>query len=182
MLFFGWDALLLAYLYWCENAVIGVLTIPRIAMARYPSSVLLPLPRLAVTAIFILHYAVIMFVHAMILATLWQSFVAQRPPTRDAYLWSLFTPLADSGWPFALAFALMVASHVHRVVTARRPPEDVADEMGAPYRRVALLHFTVVLGTFVIVITSMPRLIALVFVPLRVLAQARATVAEDPQA
>jgi len=148
VLFLGWDAGMILILYWIENLVVGIFTLPRILMASgpppAPGSVIggSPLPaRIGTALFFIVHYGGFWLGHgvfAFLLAG--QISGGHASPT-------------DDGWGFWIAVAaLFVFQGIQFWQSWIKPRAWVhatpGGEMFKPYGRVAVLHLTVLLGAF----------------------------------
>ena len=165
VLSFGWDVFVLGFVYWAENAVIGVVNLPRLALAR-PSDgegrgiaekcVALPF--------FVFHFGVFTTVHGFVISALWKSFGGGTAPGAPAGLFTLLgtEPLARS-WPLWTAVALLLVSHGHSLVLNTILREEgrrvtVKQQMKAPYTRVLVMHLAVFVGAAGVLLAGLPRL------------------------
>ncbi|WP_296814710.1 DUF6498-containing protein [Brevundimonas sp.] len=145
VLFLGWSAGSILILYWIENAIVGLFTLPRILMAEGESPEIAgrenPPGRLGTAMFFLIHYGIFWTVHGVFAGVLAASF----PRVEGDGLWT-----AGS---FALAVLAMVVTHGLMFwrtwirIDARRTASPVG-EMFKPYGRLIVLHVTVLLGAF----------------------------------
>ena len=145
VLFRGWSAGSILLLYWIENAIVGLYTLPRILMAQGENPEINgrqnPPGRLGAAVFFTVHYGIFWIVHGVFAGVLAASF----PRVEGDGLWT-----AGS---FALAVLAMVATHGLMFwrtwirTDARRTASPVG-EMFKPYGRLIALHVTVLLGAF----------------------------------
>ena len=145
VLFLGWSAGAILILYWIENLIIGLFTLPRILMAegRNPEVGNMdgPPSRSGTAVFFVFHYGIFWIVHGVFAAILAASF------PRAA---------SDSAWTaasFGLAVLAMIFTHGALFwrrwlkTDARRTAHPIG-EMFRPYGRLVVLHLTVLLGAF----------------------------------
>ena len=126
----GWPAGNVFLLFWCENVVLGLVTLVRVATEDAPGST-----RLGSSLFFCVHYGIFCTVHLV-------------------FTWLLASALGvDLSWPYlALPVALLLVRYGVELGTAwfggrglrRTTPTRVA--MGQPYPRIAVLHLAVLLG------------------------------------
>jgi len=148
VLFLGWDAGMILILYWIENLIVGLFTLPRILMASGPppppgsviGGSLMP-ARIGIALFFIVHYGGFWLGHgvfAFLLAG--QISGGHASPT-------------DDGWGFWIAVGAMFVFQGIQFWQAWIKPHAWVEatpggEMFKPYGRVAVLHLTVLLGAF----------------------------------
>lgn len=145
VLFLGWSAGSILILYWIENAIVGLFTLPRILMAegRNPevAGQKKPPTRTGTALFFVFHYGIFWVVHGVFAAVLAASF----PRVEGDGVWTTGS--------FALAVLAMVATHGVMfwrswIRTDARRTASPIDEMFRPYGRLIVLHVTVLLGAF----------------------------------
>jgi hypothetical protein len=168
--FFGWSLSTILVIYWLESGVIGALNVPKILLASGSavpdgfsatvngreidlSGPAEPVDGLhlypengSVAGFFLVHYGVFWLVHGV-------------------FVFTLFAPAPGSGG-LALATILagvlgMVVSHagsflVNFVGNEEYRGTSPGVQMKAPYRRVVVLHLTIVLGAFVVTAVGAP--------------------------
>jgi hypothetical protein len=149
---FGWDLHSLLVVYWLESGAVGVATVAKIRRAEGDDGQRLPSIQfdgrsidwfvgrgnLLVAGVFVVHYGLFWFVHGV--------FVLFFP---------LFFPDLDPASPAVVAVAAVGLAAYHAVSYRANYIEGGEYErtgpvtlMTQPYRRVFVLHLTVVLGAF----------------------------------
>ena len=155
--FLGWDAAQILILYWAENIVVGVLTLPRILSARGmrvgpgqpPSS------PLAVGCFFIVHYGVFCIGHLVFAMMLAVDLVEADGLGGD--VWS------RTFGSTAFLWAVLGIAMVHLIMQIRdwwwvrawRDAEPTL-EMFRPYGRIFVLHLTVLVGAWLMLTLHAP--------------------------
>ena len=131
VLLLGWDLGLVLLLYWAESAVILAFSLVKLALtAGWGALFLIPF--------FIVHAGIFMLVHLIFLVT-------------------LFVDEPQAGWPsmardLLLALTAFVVSHGYSFwANFRRRGESFkghGDVMGAFYKRIVVMHLTIIFGAF----------------------------------
>lgn len=177
VLLWDWNVATLLVLYWVENGIVGILNVPTILLARGPSEVLASgaLPagaRLAAVPFFLVHYGLFWLVHGVFVFAL---------PQFIGFGGGGGFPVIDAapgvGWPVGGATAHAGAGPDMGAVTlgavglaishgasfvmnflGRREYLRVSAgaQMFAPYRRVVVLHVTIVIGAFMSLMFGSP--------------------------
>lgn len=150
VLFLGWDIGTLMFLFWSENAIIGVYNVLRI-LACQPGSIIEWIVKIPVVFLFLVHYGIFCFVHGMFVVAMFMrdgSTAELGEPDLPAHLWLM---LQDPS--FALAVAGLVVSHgISFVSNFLRGGEYLTavpkDLMTRPYGRVVALHLTLLFGGY----------------------------------
>lgn len=156
VIFLGWDAAQILLLYWCENVIIGVLTLPRLLTAQGvkayppagPGEIQIRLDGLAgklfLTVFFIVHYGIFCAVHGL--------FTVLLAGGSSANPVGLISATAQDR-TFQIAIAAIVL--VQLVVLVREwwlsglfRRSDPGTEMFRPYSRILVLHMTVIIGAW----------------------------------
>ena len=166
---FGWSLGSILVLYWIENGVIGLVNIPRIALAAGPPTEprigpfrvraggpsLLGSSRAAMIAGFVTSYGLFWLVHGIFVFTLFVSPGAATPfganETANGLDWS----------DVALGAIGLAAYHVVSFIywdLYRREYLTISPQaqVYAPYPRLIALHLTIILGAFLIIETGQP--------------------------
>lgn len=179
--FLGWSLMTILVLYWLENGIVGLWTIPRIALAR-GAGVGSPVGRgpeaagcvrYSLIPFFIVHYGLFWFVHGVFVLTL-PLFASMGPAGPEPGFGDVLTreaPGFGSVDPAAVgfaAFALLVSHGVSFFVNylgggeyLRTTPQA---RMGAVYGRVVVLHLTILLGAFAVAVLGGPIWILVILV------------------
>lgn len=158
VLVWGWDAASILFLYWCENVVIGLMTLPRLLTAQgsiaetpaRPGTIRIPLGdlagRLFLTAFFIVHYGLFCVGHALFLGVLASDFVGDPLGRALALLHQ-----RDFRIALAVAFGVQLVLLVKDwFLSGAWRRSDPGTEMTRPYRRILVLHMTVILGAWMV--------------------------------
>lgn len=182
VVFGRWSVVTLLVLYWVENGVIGVLNVPKILLARGRSGPV-EAPRPLVALFFLVHYGLFWFVHGVFVWTLplfagvttavglgggTGALGATLPPGLPADLAPVFGP-AGNGLGLAgpdlsavaiAAVGLAVSHTVSFVVNYLGRHENLkvspAQQAGAPYGRLVILHLAIILGGIVSLVIGSP--------------------------
>lgn len=155
--FLGWDAAQILILYWAENIIVGVLTLPRILAARggrnQPGQP--PSNPLAVGCFFSVHYGVFCIGHLVFAMMLAGDFVEADGLGGDVWSHTLYSP--------AFLWAVLGVAVVHLVMQIRdwwmvRAWRDAVPtlEMFRPYGRIFVLHLTVLAGAWLMLTLHAP--------------------------
>jgi hypothetical protein len=148
VLFWGWKAYDVLILFWLENVIYGFINVFRMAALmgltrQYAGVMLIPF--------FVVHYGMFTMVHGIFINALF------GPQSAGAH--ADFTSIAPAvsdliGAPgFAVAALCLFASHaastmINFIGRGEYKTTDIKQQMFAPYKRVVILHFTVLFGAF----------------------------------
>lgn len=156
VLFFAWDVRTILVMYWLENGIVGALNIVRILAARGSGGTLMQGPplRVAMAAFFTLHYGLFWLVHGIFVMLI---------TSGNGFFSGFQTPLdVVAADPQILLGALaLLVSHLASLLLnffGRDEYKRVspASQMFLPYVRVFVLHFTIVLGAFLVIGLGQP--------------------------
>jgi len=159
VLFWGWSAFALIFLYWLENVVIGVRTLASMIANAAVVGGINWLGALFFGAFFTFHYGLFCFGHGIFVVAL---FGGQTAVIGDTMLDLVGAALAlfaqQSGLLIGFAsivfwqlvqFGLFIArGEVRRV--------NLLELMGAPYPRIIALHATIIFGGFLLLLLNQP--------------------------
>jgi hypothetical protein len=153
VLWWGWDAYVVVFIYWLENGIIGlvnVLKIRREEQARPGSGRYL-------SNFFVLHYGIFWMLHGMLIVLL------TGLPGSDFSL-PRISPLG-----LALALAALAASHVGNYLFVFLPEREYlrTDPMGQmfrPYPRLITLHVVLILGAILAGSLGQPVILVILLV------------------
>jgi hypothetical protein len=157
VLLFGWDISHVIVLYWAESAVIALFTVLKIfVVAKWMA--------LFSAVFFIGHFGGFMAAHFMFVYGFFVRGVhasGPEPGVHDA-LFALFTPL----WPVLVALAIShgVSFAVNFLGAREWETTTVRELMAIPYRRIVVMHLTVIFGGFLVLLIDrqLPALVLLV--------------------
>ncbi len=172
VLFFGWDAFLVVFVYWLENAVIGFFTVLRISFARPGAP-----PKGCLVPFFMVHYGMFMLVHLVFVVVLLGfgdldgSSFATNPTLRISSFFDRFEFWTTAS--LIVAVASLVIEHgydfrTNYLQSGEFERTDPGLEMFKPYSRVIVLHLAILIGGFAFVLFQLPRLIVLLLVALKI--------------
>ena len=144
VLFFGWDLYLLMLLYWLESGVIAFYNILKLVINNGWRG----LPR---GTFFAFHYGVLMYFYLNFIVGLF----GPRP-------WRGFdvSPFLKKAWPdIRIPLLLLFISHgvsfiFHFLLNPDRHKIETSEFILGPYRRILLMHLTVVLGGIMVMATG----------------------------
>lgn len=144
-----WSAFDIIFLYWFENIIIGLLTICRIISSPKRGS----LPKSDVfftAAFFCVHYGFFTYGHGIFLASFFgEQLMANNSLTDDTIV--NITGLMLSHRDIQLTILAIFLAHVIDFILAYkdRTFDTTRKEMFKPYKRIMILHITIIFGGFV---------------------------------
>lgn len=138
--FFGWTLFSVMFLYWLESAIVGFFNVLKIAKARGEGISNFEIngrpadeyTRFGLISFFVLHYGFFMAIHGALV------FAFFGPPDLDPAF-------------IVLVFALLIVSHgmsyiSNFIMQGEYRLVSPAQQMSGPYRRIALMHVTLLLA------------------------------------
>ncbi len=150
VLLFDWSLFHVLFLYWLESAVVGFYNILKlIKVGGFMSIFLVPF--------FVVHYGGFMVVHLAFIFGLFAPELSHASlfPPRDVVL-SLLTAVA---LPFVVLLVSHGVSFLHNFIGKREYERtNVGKQMHAPYRRIILMHVTLIFGGWLIMLSGEPVL------------------------
>ena len=152
---FGWDLFEVMWLYWMENAVIGVYALLRIVSSGLLGSHPLTwVPKLFVGGFFTVHYGFFWLGHGVFVYALFGD--GRASPEFD--LSGHLAELTSRGLPVEGLIGLVLSHGASFVLNYLAGGEwrkaDPVSEMFRPYGRVAILHVVLIAGGFLILATG----------------------------
>lgn len=172
VLFFGWSAATILILYWLENGVVGIFNVLRIARVqaasphttmtlRVRSSWSDPSVRTGRYFIptFIANYGLFWLVHGFFVLVL-VGFT-----TADGQF-----PVSLVGLLVGVICLAISQAGEYRTFVRRREYQHVTPQvqMMAPYGRLLVLHFTILIGAFLVLLTGQPVVLVAALVALKI--------------
>jgi hypothetical protein len=172
VLFLHWSLFSVMFFYWLESVVVGLYNIPKLLMARettnngnkkmHPTSQ--AKGRLAVVGFFLVHYGLFMLGHGV-------------------FVFALFGPPDLSVQTILIGFGSLAVSHgvsffLNYIGHKEYEKTSVAQQMFAPYRRVIVMHVTIIVGGFVVSLFGAPVLALVFMMFLKIAIDAAAHVSE----
>jgi hypothetical protein len=176
-LFFDWGAFDVVFLYWLENAVIGLFNILKMAFAqpdittmgedvrapeRSPTTV--GCMKFFVIPFFLAHYSLFMFVHLMFILLMLGGMrdLGMSGAVASAMSPSLILALVLLG----IEYGYLFYNEYWKGGGYKRSHPVV--QMFAPYQRIVVMHLAILFGGFLFVLFSLPRFTAFLLVGLKV--------------
>jgi hypothetical protein len=159
MLFFKWSIFSILFFYWFESAVIGFFTVIKMLISSGKES---QKSKMLLIIFFIFHFGIFMLVHLSFIMV----FLILTPSSHDS--WSLSKLISNVLFPIlALFISHGISFFVNFIGKKEYQKTSIGLLMAAPYTRVILMHITIILGMFIIMITGIPILVAVFFVALK---------------
>lgn len=144
----GWKSFDLIYLYWLENLVIGIIMILRMAIRSYSHVVELAIPVFLVP-FFTFHYGMFCYVHGTFVVGLFGKDL--EPGLSGRSLVDMIWPLIESRhlfWPLMALFAYQLLDWVRDISERGLGSDGIKELTVAPYRRIVVLHITIIASGF----------------------------------
>lgn len=140
VVFRGWDAANIVQLYWAENVAYGLITILRLLTNRHPEVVLSA--KVSLSGFFLVHYGFFCFGHAMFVFG--GMFEEGDLATASSGVGSFLTTY----WYVVLGFFLshLVSFFYNYHWKGEAKQLEIGKVMFLPYRRIFVLHFTIIFG------------------------------------
>jgi hypothetical protein len=162
VIFWGWRVFDIVLLYWIENLIIGAFSALRMVARpyRHPLDWIFPL---LIAPFFVLHYGGFCWGHGMFVVGM---FGESGTPGVSA---AVFAALEDNSMLFAvLALTALQAIDFGRdSIRHGLGTDGVKELMVAPYRRIVVLHLTILFGGFTIVSLGEPAVGLLLLIALK---------------
>lgn len=158
VVFWGWDAFTLIFLYWLENVVIGVRTLASMAASALLGGMLNKLGAAVFGVFFTFHYGLFCFVHGMFVVVLFGG--SARNPNSMFDLATVARDLFAQEPNLLIGFASIVAWQL--IVLARFVLSGEAKRtnptalMVTPYPRIIVLHIAILGGGFLLMLLDQP--------------------------
>lgn len=152
VLYWGWKSFDLIFLYWMENVVIGLFTAARIVIRPYahPLEAVYPL---FIGPFFCVHYGMFTWGHGTFVVSLF------GPEMNGHELMPAVLAVLQSPYMLAAAVALALIQAMDWIRDIRQRglgADSVKDLMVHPYRRIAVLHLTIIAGGFALAALDEP--------------------------
>ncbi|WP_126456847.1 DUF6498-containing protein [Sulfuriflexus mobilis] len=144
----GWKSFDLIFLYWLENLIIGVFMILRIVARRYSHPIELALP-LFLAPFFTLHYGLFSYGHGTFIINLFGK--GLEGELAGMHIPEIILPLIESRhlfWPVLALFAYQLIDWIRDTSERGFGSDGIKDLTTAPYRRILVLHITILASGF----------------------------------
>ena len=154
----GWKSFDLIFLYWLENLIIGAIMILRMVIRPYSHAVELAMPAFLVP-FFTFHYGMFCFVHGTFVVSL---FGQGLPPELSGMdIPEIIWPLIETRhlfWPLMGLLAYNLLDWVRDVRERGLGSDGIKQLTTAPYRRIVILHITIIASGFALGALNEPLL------------------------
>jgi len=144
----GWKSFDLIFLYWLENLIIGAIMILRMIIRPYSHAVEFALPVFLVP-FFTFHYGMFCFVHGTFVVSLFGN--GLQPELANMDLLEMILPIIESRhlfWPLMGLLAFQLLDWVRDVSERGLGSDGIKQLTVAPYRRIIILHITIIASGF----------------------------------
>lgn len=173
LLALGWGLFPLMLLYWVENGIIGLFNIVRMLLAVKPVVSGVSPPRqaglaakLGMALFFTIHYGIFWVGHGAFVMAFFGGMIRFSSSEPSEFSLSRLDPLLLMA-PVALLISHGVSLAVNYIGRGEYLRTDPQTQMMAPYARVMILHFTIILGGFATMALGEPTLALLLLVVLK---------------
>ena len=157
VLFWGWSAFVLIFLYWLENVVIGVRALAQIGANAVIGREMNWPGALFFAAFFTAHYGVFCYVHGTLLVALFGGpSLGGTAFDLVATARELFAQQPNLVLGLASIVLWQVVNFVRFLLSGEARTTNPLALMGAPYPRIIILHVTVLLGGFLLLLLNQP--------------------------
>jgi hypothetical protein len=158
VLFWGWSAFALIFLYWAENVALGMRTLGMMAGAAFLVEPKQPAVFFGLGSFFSIHYGIFCFVHGVfVLATFGESVLTGvdiydlAGATRvliEAYPNMAYGLISIAGWQLLMLVLFFMRGEARR--------SEVNALMFSPYPRIVILHITIIVGGAMVIALGQP--------------------------
>ena len=148
VLYWGWHSFDLIFLYWLENLIIGLFTVLRFLVRRYQHPIEFIFPAI-LAPFFALHYGMFCFGHGSFIISLFGRTLPNG--LSELGIPEIILPVIESRhlfWPVMALFCYQVLDWVRDTVERGLGSNNIKDLMIAPYRRIIVLHITIIASGF----------------------------------
>ncbi len=179
ILFFGWSIFSVLIFYWLESLVIGAFNVVKMAIAskqakgikelekfEKPFRLIRKLGKIFLILAFIFHYGIFMFVHLMFI------FAITGVGFDFSSLYGMIKMVALPVLSLFLSHG--VSFFVNFIGKKEYKKVSEKDVMLSPYRRIIVMHLTIILGAFLSVATGFGNSILVLFIALKIFVDLRA--------
>lgn len=160
VLFWGWSAFVLIFLYWLENVVIGGRTLASMIASGLASGGAGLVGALAIGAFFVLHYGMFCLGHGVFVVSLFGASQGAVPGDAAFDLPRVAATLFAAHPNLAVAFASILLWQVvlFGLFLVRGEARDTTptELMASPYPRIIVLHVAIIAGGFLLMLLNQP--------------------------
>lgn len=155
VLFWGWDAFALIFLYWLENIVIGGRTLISMALSGLAGRSMAPIGVLFFCAFFTLHYGLFCYGHGSFVVGMFAGDALGMFDLAGAAQ-ALFAKQPNLGWGLASIVLWQTVLLILFIVRGDAVKTDPLLLMGAPYPRIIILHMAIIFGGILLMALDEP--------------------------
>jgi hypothetical protein len=181
VIFLGWDVFPLLVLFWMENLVIGAYTV--IKMLLIPGSNAGWAAKFSLIPFFCLHYGIFTLVHGVFVFVMFGGILIGETPSAEAASTGQKILDYQLGWG---ALILLVSHGIslfrNYIGAGEYKTSNLNQVMSEPYGRVVVLHITIVLGGFLIMLLGSPLAGLILLIVLKTAIDLRAHLREHAKA
>lgn len=163
----GWKSFDLIFLYWLENLIIGVFMILRILIRPYRHPIELVFP-LFLAPFFAVHFGGFCYVHGMFVVGLFGQGLTGALAGLE--IPEIIVPLIESRnlfWPIMALFGYQMLDWVRDATERGLGSDSIMQITTSPYRRIIVLHFTILASGFALVALDEPTIGLFVLIALK---------------
>jgi hypothetical protein len=146
----GWDLFSVLFYYWLESLVVGIYNIPKMLMAhKNPTK-----HKLSGIIFFVIHYSGFMAGHGF-------------------FLYALFSPIKLLLSTVILGIGSLIISHgisfvINFIGRQEYQKVSVSEQMMAPYKRILVMHLTIIVCGFLLNLISRNEITLMILVVLKI--------------
>jgi len=168
VLFLGWKVFPIILLFWLENLIIGALNVFRMLLAD-PENKPLWLLKLFVVPFFCIHFGLFTFVHGIFVMGFFGGMFRVGAPFPDENIVGGFIHEYKLGWAIiGLAASHAISFAANYIGEGEYRKANPVKLMQQPYGRVIVLHITILVGGFLVMILQSPIIGLLLLVALKI--------------
>lgn len=163
-----WKTFDLIFLYWLENVLVGVFTVMRM-LVRPNAHILMLIPALFMAGFFSVHYGGFTFVHGIFVFSLFADKSLDPGIDLNSLLETSLFVLVQQQLIYAVIALMLLQVYfwIRDILLARS--YSLSDLMVSPYRRIFILHITIMASGFLLLALKQPIAGLLVLIGLKVM-------------
>jgi len=180
IIFLNWNLFSTLIFYWSESVIIGLFNL--IKIIKVPVSIIeienkeigtntvkQKVGKTFFCIFFIIHYGIFMLVHLMFIVLLFGS----------KYSINHITDIIPIIKEIGLAVLFLLLSHGisyyhHFIKRKEYQNKNMMSLMIAPYKRIIVMHLTLIFGAFIVVLTNFPKIVIILFILIKTIVDLKA--------
>lgn len=166
--FWGWQSFDLIFLYWLENLVIGFFTLIRFVVRPYSHPFELFFP-LFLAPFFVFHYGMFCYVHGSFVISLFGSDVLGEISKMN--IPDVILPVVEMRHlllPAGALFLYQLIDYCRDTIERGLGSDNIKELMIAPYRRIIVLHITIIASGFALAALKEPIIGLVILIILKI--------------